>query len=91
MYDNEAHCQVEEYNACAEGHWFEDEDGFLYILPPKGVIASNEGPDNATMDKLGAIIEKRGHVSEAECAKLHVTSVERPLRRWNEKDGYYHA
>jgi len=79
-----------------EGDWFEDEDGFLYIVPV-GDGAETIGPDNETEDWLNAYYrdnEEEGwvpHPSDELLKKHGLHTIPPVLRRFNPYDGYYHA
>ncbi len=94
-FDNEARVYLfEEWYD--EGDWFEDEEGFLYIVPV-GDDAEIIGPDNETEDWLNQYYrdhEIKGWVSipsEQQLAKHGLVEIPAVLRRFDPDCGYYHA
>ena len=73
--------------------WYEDEEGFLYILPPVDMGHEGYGPDNDIMDELWRFVhEHKGHpCTEEETQSLGLTRVNYILWRWSPEDGFYHA
>ena len=90
LYDN----HTGEYAECewlTEGFWFVDEDGNLYIIPQKGVVAESEGPDTDLCDELGRLVEEHGEVPVDAWDRLGVAPVPEILKRFDPWWGYYNA
>ena len=74
-----------------EGDWFEDTEGFLYIVPV-GDDAETIGPDNKTEDWLNEHYrEYSEEPTEDELADHGLVTIHAVFRRFNSIDGYYHA
>lgn len=75
-----------------EGQWFEDGEGFLYIVPALDAVAEVEGPDNALLDRLNWLARRYPDaIPTAETERLSLREVPYVLRRWTPLDGFYHA
>jgi len=91
-FDNEARVYLfEEWYD--EGDWFEDEEGFLYIVPTDEYgFAETIGPDNATEDWLNRYYhEHNEQPSEEELVKHGLHTIPVALRRFDPWCGYYHG
>lgn len=71
--------------------WFDDQDGFLYIVPRPEVVAENEGPDGPLIDAMNAACRDHAELTDEDCRRLGLTRVDEVLKRFNPIDGYYHA
>lgn len=97
-YDNEKREYVYS-DELMEGEWFEDEEGFLYILPTLEAVMDSEGPDNKIMDALSQCREKyrpNNYPDSAValvkiCRLYNLNEIHSHLRRWSVQDGFYHA
>jgi hypothetical protein len=67
--------------------WYEDDEGFLYIVAPDEI----EGPDSETLDLMNFLL--RWGVQEGDLADFvdSIEPVPYVLRRFNRYDGFYHA
>jgi hypothetical protein len=88
FYDNETEKYI--FNpALLKGDWFEDNDGFLYIIPTDdGEI---DGPDTCIMDALNKLCRENGKVTDRDAECLELTRVDEVLKRFSEEEGFYHA
>ena len=90
LYNNETG-MYEDVEWLRDGQWFDDREGFLYIIPQKGAVADSMGPDNALEDLLNIVVEALGYVPPEMKDILGVTKIPLVLRRFNPENGYYHA
>ena len=74
-----------------EGIWYEDDNGFLYIIPPQDAIAECEGPDNDIMDIIEAHSREGGIFDETYGEMLGLMYIHDFLKRFSDYEGYYHA
>lgn len=74
-----------------DGEWFEDYDGFLFIIPKPDVVAEIEGPDGILLDAINAACRDHGELTDLDCEKLELKRIPYCLKRWDCKCGYYHA
>jgi len=73
------------------GDWYEDEDGLLYIIGKEN--APDEMPDNAIADALLMVVccDNCRPVDDRFLKAHGLSRIPMPIRRFDEKDGYYHA
>ena len=71
--------------------WFEDTNGFLFIVPRPQVVAEIDGPDGPLMDAMNAACSGHSELTDKDCEKLELTRVDDVLKRFHPLDGYYHA
>lgn len=90
LYDNETGKYLYQEHL-DKGDWFEDEEGFLYIIPRPDVVAEIDGPDNAIMVELNRLCREHGGVSDEDAERLGFTRVDDVLKRFSDEDGFYHA
>ena len=91
-FDNEARVYLfEEWYD--EGDWFEDEEGFLYIVPTDEYgFAETIGPDNETKDWLNNYYLYHNEVPNNDQLTDHgLVEIPAVLRRFDPDCGYYHA
>ena len=79
----------EDWNMNSE--WFEDSEGFLFIVPKSDVVAEIEGPDGILLDAINAACRDHGELTDTDCEKLKLKRIPNCLKRWDNKCGYYHA
>lgn len=91
LYHNEEHCYVAEDWVEKQADWFEDEEGYLYIIPHREVVADSYGPDTPIEDELNRLMGAKGRITESDCRRLKVVRIPPVLYRFNPVDGYYHA
>lgn len=90
MYNND----TGEYILCdwlIDADWFEDGDGFLFIVPRPEVVAEIDGPDGAMIDELNAACRDHEQITDADCDRLGLVRVDDALKRFDPETGYYHA
>lgn len=92
VYSN-ATQQFDFFQELWDGDWYEDENRFLYILPPYDAHMDNYGPDNELMTRINGACRNLGrNINFEEATKeMGLRPVDRRLQRFNPKDGYYHA
>jgi len=90
LFDNETRKYLP-LDDLINGEWFEDEDGYFYIIPQKGIVCESVGPDNETEDELNRLMEANGEITAEDCDRLGLTRIGEMLKRFDEEDGYYHA
>jgi hypothetical protein len=86
-YDNETGEHIF-FQELMDGEWFVDDEGYLYILPIEGAILDSEGPDNEIMDALD---RAPSPVPQELIDRYHLCDISSTFRRWNPKEGFYHA
>jgi len=76
-----------------EGDWFEDKEGFLYIMPTDDYgTAESLGPDNKTEDWLNwHYREYNERPTEEELTTHGLHDIPPVLRRFDSDCGFYHA
>jgi hypothetical protein len=74
-----------------EADWFDDRDGFLFIVPRPEIVAEVEGPDGPLLDAINAACRDHDELTEQDCERLGLLRVDEALKRFNPVDGYYHA
>ena len=87
-YDNEAGCCLANPDI-ADGHWYHDKDGALFIVPKDGEI---EGPDGLAIDALNTLYRSTdfGEVVQEEVAAVLGLTVAYPWQhRFDQTIGYY--
>jgi hypothetical protein len=90
MFNNETR-QYDYCNWIMDADWFDDAQGFLFIVPQKDVVAEIEGPDGPILDAMNAACQDHGEITEEDCTRLGLTRVSDILKRFSPEDGYYHA
>jgi hypothetical protein len=77
------------------GHWYLDDDGYLYIVPNDNYdIEETAGPDNETVDALNALYREKDFDSinpDEVAEKLGLEFVHDVLRRFDPQSGFYTA
>lgn len=99
LYDNESKQYLQE--PCKEhGHWYEGDDGQLYIVPnDKYGVSEIDGPDDDVLDALNAAYrqaETDGIAFDridtgAIAQRLGLSVIQDVLKRFDAESGYYHA
>lgn len=76
-----------------DSQWFEDDDGFLYIIGGPGRDDLALGPDNETSDRILGTLRASGsnRLSKDEITSLGLLEIPDVLKRFNPLDGFYHA
>ena len=90
MFDNALGYYVD-VSWLREGVWYEDGAGALYIVPPVGVVADCEGPDNAVMDAIIQACHDEGELTTATLRDLGLVVIPAGMKRFDPEYGYYHA
>jgi hypothetical protein len=90
MYDNE----TGRWLFCdwlMNADWFDDQNGFLFIVPRPEIVAEIEGPDGPLLDAMNAACRDHNELTDQDCERLGLLRVDDVLKRFNPVDGYYHA
>jgi hypothetical protein len=90
VYDNETgrwlYCEW-----LMDADWFDDAEGFLFIVPRPEIVAEIEGPDGPLLDAMNAACRDHAELTDGDCERLDLLRVNGVLKRFNPVDGYYHA
>ena len=90
LYNNESG-SYEDVDWLGQGDWFDDREGFLYIVPMSNVVSDCEGPDNETMDAINAACRDHDRLTDADVERLGLIRIPDGLKRFDSQSGYYHA
>ena len=93
-YDNDA-CIYLESPWLQQGHWYQGDDGSLYIVPTTAHgLAEIEGPDGEVLDALNAAYRTTDFDKvdqEAVAKRLDIDVIPEVLKRFSEEIGYFSA
>lgn len=77
------------------GHWYQDQNGNLYIIPDeRNGIEGSQGPEGRVMTELNAVYRQKGfdHVDpDALANELGLEFISPVLHRFDEESGFYSA
>lgn len=92
---NEATQEYIQSEGMEKGHWYTDENDFLYIVPDDRYgIEESAGPDNATMEALNAVYRETAFAALDPfevASRLGLSFIPDVLRRFDPESGFYSA
>lgn len=90
MYDNE----TRRFVFCdwlLNADWFDDRDGFMYMVPSPEVVAEIDGPDGPLLDAMNAACRDHKELTTEDCERLGLLGVDDVLKRLLPRLMIHHA
>lgn len=79
------------WQAYMDGDWYDDDEGFLYIITAETSDLEHYGPENEIMDEINRLSRQKGMPTEDDCVALGLFRIYEHQKRWTPEDGYYYT